>query len=122
MNSAITKHLICINCPLGCRLTVSLQDGQVASLDGNGCGRGARYAAQEAVQPMRVLTGLMKAEGCRRPFAVRSDRAIPKELLLQCAAELKRIHPKPPIAAGDVIIPHILGTSASIIATQNFDN
>ncbi|HIT66014.1 MAG TPA: DUF1667 domain-containing protein [Candidatus Merdisoma merdipullorum] len=117
----MTKELICIECPLGCRLLTVLENERMVSVEGNGCGRGKIYAAQEAVQPVRILTDIMKAEGCKKPFAVRTDKAVPKDLLLQCAAELKRIHPRPPISAGDVIIPHILGTDANVIATQDFD-
>ena len=33
------KNLICINCPLGCPLTVSMEDGEVKKVEGNRSGR-----------------------------------------------------------------------------------
>lgn len=37
------KNLICICCPLGCPLTVTLENGEVISVTGNTCPRGAAY-------------------------------------------------------------------------------
>ena len=31
------KNLICINCPLGCPLTVTMENGEVKSVSGNTC-------------------------------------------------------------------------------------
>ena len=41
------RELICINCPLGCPLTVSLQDSEVVKVAGNTCPRGEAYARKE---------------------------------------------------------------------------
>ena len=115
------QALICISCPIGCRLTVTVADGQVAQVEGNLCPRGESYAKQEAIAPMRVFTGNMKALGCAIPFSVRSDRPIPRDLLLPCAAFLKKLYPPLPVCAGDVILEHVLGTDSAIIATQALD-
>ena len=115
------REMICIGCPMGCRLTAEVAGQTVTAVEGNHCKRGRDYAAQEAVCPMRVLTGTMKAAGCTRPFAVRSSAPIPKAKLLECAAALRRSHPPLPIHAGDVVIEDILGTKVQIIAMQNLD-
>ena len=114
------KELVCICCPSGCRIRVEMEGNRILELEGNRCRKGYEYAAQEAVAPMRVLTGLMRAEGCEKPFAVRSDRTIPKELMLQCAAEMKHYRPRMPVRIGDVMIRDIFGTGANIIAAQDF--
>lgn len=111
--------MLCIGCPLGCRLTVSLESGEVAEVAGNACKRGYTYARQEAVQPRRMLMGNMRAVGCTRPFSVITDKPVPKEMLLLCAAELKRHTPQPPIRFGDVILQDILQTGCRVIATQD---
>ena len=41
------KNLICINCPLGCPLTVTLEGGEVKTVSGNTCPRGEAYARKE---------------------------------------------------------------------------
>ena len=115
------KELICINCPLGCRMTAEIQDNIVISVEGNTCNRGKEYAAQEAILPMRVLTGNMRAAGCIKPFSVKSDGAVPKSQLLACADQLRLIRPEAPIRRGQVIIENILGTGVNIIATQDFE-
>ena len=38
------KTLTCIECPIGCTIEVELQDGNVISVQGNGCPRGRLYA------------------------------------------------------------------------------
>lgn len=115
------RELICINCPMGCRMTVTLENGTVTDMTGNTCPRGKDYAIQEATRPLRVLTGIMKAEGCPYPFSVRSDGQIPKDMIRDCAVELKRHHPPLPVAAGDIVIADILGTGVNIIATSHLD-
>ena len=39
-----TKSFICINCPLGCPLTVTVENGEVKSVTGNTCKRGSYRA------------------------------------------------------------------------------
>ena len=51
------KNLICICCPLGCPLTVTLENGEVISVTGNTCPRGAGYGRGEVTHPTRVVTG-----------------------------------------------------------------
>lgn len=114
--------IICISCPVGCRLTVDIENNAVTTVKGNMCKRGRLYAEQEATAPLRTLTGNMRAKGCKAPFSVISDRPIPKNRLLDCAKELKQHNPSPPIAMGDVVIEDILETGCNIIATQEINN
>ncbi len=114
------RSLTCICCPKGCTVSVYAEDGRALSVEGNGCEKGYAYAVQEAVAPMRVLTGIMRAEGCERPFAVRTDRPVPKDRMRECAATLKRVRPKPPIRIGDVVIRDLAGTGAGVVAAQDF--
>ncbi len=113
------KSIVCIGCPLGCRLVAVVEGNTVRSVSGNACKRGVAYAKQEAVMPLRVLTGNMRARGCRLPFSVITDKPVPRHMLLACAAELKRHRPAPPIAMGDMVIRDILQTGCNIIATQD---
>ena len=36
--------LTCIRCPMGCAIHVEMENGQVVSVTGNTCPRGAEYA------------------------------------------------------------------------------
>ena len=66
--SVETKQLNCINCPLGCLLTVTLEDGKITSVTGNTCPRGEKYAHQELTDPQRMLTSTVRIEGGELPL------------------------------------------------------
>ena len=57
------KNLICINCPLGCPLTVTLENGEVKKVEGNTCPRGEAYAKKELTNPTRIVTSTVKVKG-----------------------------------------------------------
>ena len=116
------KEMICINCPVGCRLTVSVEGGKVGSVTGNLCPRGEEYARQEAVDPLRVLTSLMRIEGQERPFSVKSSAPIPKRLLFDCVNEIFAHKAALPIHVGDIIIKNVCNTGKDIISTQEVLN
>ncbi|MGX8709518.1 MAG: DUF1667 domain-containing protein [bacterium] len=116
------KEMVCINCPVGCRLIVSAEDGKVDSVTGNLCPRGEEYARQEAVDPLRVLTSLMRIEGQERPFSVKSSDPIPKRVLFDCVSEIFAHKAALPIHVGDIIIKNVCNTGKDIISTQEVLN
>ncbi len=113
------KQFICINCPMGCRLTVSLAEGQAVSVAGASCRRGEAYGRQEAVAPMRVLTCLMRPANREKPLSVKTSAPVPKELLFRCANQIYATHPQAPIPMGSVVIHDLCGTGADVLATQD---
>ena len=46
-----TRNLTCIGCPMGCPLTVKIENGTVLSVEGNTCKRGAIYGKKEVTDP-----------------------------------------------------------------------
>lgn len=114
------RDLVCVSCPIGCAITVELDDnGQVLSVTGNTCKRGDSYARQECTHPERMLTSTVKVEGGRLPVVpVKSAKPIPKELLFDCMTEINKITVKAPVNIGDVVLENILGTGVSIVATN----
>lgn len=112
------KELVCINCPMGCRLTVQVKGNEVISVAGNACPRGEAYARQEAVEPLRVLTCLMRINGRDRPFSVKTSAPIPKRLLFDCVHEIYAHKASLPIHVGDVIIPNVCDTGCNVVSTQ----
>ncbi len=115
------KSFICINCPMGCRLSVGVEGTEVASVAGNACRRGVDYARQEALNPVRTVTALMRASNRRRPFSVKTAAPIPKRLMRECVNAIYGLQPAAPIACGSVIIEDVCGTGVSVIATQSID-
>ena len=116
-----TKELICVSCPIGCAVTVTLDDNnEVVSVTGNTCKRGDSYARQEGTHPERILTSTVKVTGSRLPVVpVKSAKPVPKELLLDCMQEINRVTVQAPVHIGDVVLSNILNTGVDIVATNN---
>lgn len=114
------RELICVSCPIGCAITVELDDnGEVLSVTGNTCKRGDSYARQECTHPERMLTSTVKVEGGRLPVVpVKSRLPVPKEMLFDCMKEINKITVKAPVHIGDVVLSNILDTGVDIVATN----
>ena len=112
------KELTCIGCPMGCLLSVEMEDGTVTRVDGNSCLRGDSYAKQECTAPERMLASLMTTDGAM-PISVRTERPVPKASVFRCLAEMRATHPKLPVHIGDVLIENVANTGVSVIATRN---
>lgn len=120
--SVETKQLNCINCPLGCLLTVTITDGTITNVTGNTCPRGEKYAHQELTNPQRVLTSTVHILGGELPLLpVVSKTTLPKGKILACAAALRSVTVQAPIKTGDVIVSDILGLGVDIIASRDMD-
>ena len=48
------RDLTCIGCPLGCQITVTMENGEVTDVKGNTCPRGDKYAREEVTNPTPV--------------------------------------------------------------------
>lgn len=112
-------ELTCINCPVGCRLQVEIQNGEVVSVTGNQCKRGEKYARQECVAPQRMITAVIPVAGSKMPLSVKTSTTIPKERIFDCMRALSQVKLTAPIAAGTVILADICGTGVDVIATKN---
>ena len=113
------KVITCINCPVGCRMTVTLSDSwEFVSVSGNTCPRGAKYAEQECTRPLRVITAVIPVSGSDTPLSVKTSAPVPKELIQEIMRALGNVSVSLPVSAGDVILPDVLHTGADIIATR----
>ena len=57
------RELTCIGCPMGCPLTVELENGAVTAVYGNTCPRGDAYARKEVTAPTRIVTTTVRVTG-----------------------------------------------------------
>jgi CxxC motif-containing protein len=81
------SELVCIACPIACRLNVSQSADGTVSVSGNRCPRGELYGKEEVLAPKRIVTAVVPTSSEAFPCApVRTDAAVPrahvKELLL----------------------------------------
>ena len=111
--------LICINCPKGCEMEVAVSGAEVA-VTGNACPKGEAYAKAEVTNPTRMVTGLVKVAGTRRPLPVKTRVAIPKAKIGEVTNLLANTTVLPPKRIGDVIIENVCETGVDIVATANY--
>ena len=98
------QNLSCINCPLGCALTVVMEAGEIKSVTGNTCARGDKYARQEVTAPVRMVTTTLPVQnGAAKTVPVKTLQPIPKDLVLQCAQALKNVSVQAPVVLGDTV-------------------
>lgn len=108
---------ICINCPMGCPLTVEEINGEIV-VKGHTCLRGKKYGEQEYVNPMRVVTSVVLSEtGTAQP--VKTSGPIPKDKIFDVVKEISKVTASKTTKIGDVIIPNILGLGVDVIATRD---
>ena len=112
-------ELTCINCPVGCRLSVTMENGAVVSVTGNQCKRGATYARQECVDPQRMITAVIPVAGSKVPLSVKTRMPIPKKLIFACMEALTKVELSAPVAAGTVVLADVCGTGVDVIATKS---
>jgi CxxC motif-containing protein len=111
-------EMICINCPLGCALTVE-RDGDNFKVSGNTCPRGAKYAVNELTHPVRTLTttvAVANREGAYLP--VKTAKPISKSKLFEAMALVNSTKAVAPIKIGDIIIENMLGEADLVAASD----
>lgn len=111
------KEMVCIGCPMGCNLKITLtEDGKFQSVTGNTCKRGETYAENECTNPQRTLTTSLRCEDGDM-IAVKTDRTIPKDKVLEAMQILNGKIVKLPVRVGDVLVEDVFGSH--VVATQN---
>lgn len=110
------KNMICIICPKGCSLQAEIA-GDVVTTTGNACPRGAKYAENECLHPVRTVTATVRV--ANRPdtmVSVKTAQPVAKEKMQEVMAALRSIWVNAPLSIGDVILQDICGSD--IIATK----
>ena len=111
--------MICINCPRGCELDVEKAADGTVTVTGNACGRGEDYGRSELVNPTRMVTGLVRVAGMRKPLPVKTKTAIPKGKIDAALFALHQTTVQLPVKIGDIIIPNVAETGVDVVATAN---
>ena len=113
------RNLTCIGCPMGCALTVTMENGSVVKVEGNTCKRGDTYARREVTNPTRILTTTLPVSGGSAPtVAVKTAGEVPKAMLLECVQAIKALTLTAPVTAGQVVCSNLCGTGVDLIAVK----
>ena len=115
------QTITCINCPMGCRMTVTLEGGKVMAVSGNACKRGEKYAQQECIAPERMVTAVVPVAGRAMPVSVKTRSPIPKKEIVHCMQQLAQAHVVAPVHAGDVIVPNVCNSGVDVLATKTVE-
>ena len=115
------RKFICVSCPLGCGLTVTLDDsGEVLKVEGNTCPRGESYARSEVRDPRRVFASTVRVKGGKLPVCpVRSKTPAPKGKLFAIAREVAELEVNAPVKIGQVLIHNVCGSDVDIVASRD---
>ncbi len=113
------KTLTCIVCPIGCRISVDMQDGKYA-YSGNRCARGLEFAQAEMTAPMRCLTTTVRTAFPELPaLPVKTSGEIPKKMIPGLIQALARIVVYERIGIGEPVAADIPGCGCDVTATSD---
>lgn len=116
------RELICIGCPLGCPLSVTLENGEVTSVTGNTCPRGDAYARKEVTNPTRIVTSTVRVSGgVSSMVSCKTASDIPKNKIFAVTECLKTVCASAPVTIGDILLENVADTGVNIIATKNVE-
>lgn len=115
----MTREIICIVCPLGCRMDVTLEGSEIVDLQGNQCKKGPKYAQKEVTFPGRILTTTVNTDMPGIPLLpVRSNGEIPRDRLMACMEEISGHRVKERVEVGEAVVRDILGLGVDIVACR----
>lgn len=116
------RNLTCINCPMGCSLTVTLENGEVTSVTGNTCKRGEIYGKKEVTNPTRIVTSSVRVKNGDIPMvSCKTASDIPKGKIFEITRAITNLEVEAPISIGDVLLENVCDTGVNIIATKNIN-
>lgn len=109
------KTLTCIECPMGCSITVKTEGDKILSVSGNTCPRGKLYAENEVICPKRVVTSTVKSdEGVLVP--VKTDRPVRKDKMFEVMDKIKKTTCTTPVKTGTVLYANIVDDANLVVA------
>jgi len=116
-----TYRKICINCPAGCHLEITVDDDGAVDVRGNRCPRGKKYAEAEIADPRRTVTAVVRSEG-PEPVCVpvKTSAPLPRRLIPDLLQELAATRVALPVGVGDVVLKNVRESGIDVVATRAF--
>ncbi|MEA3424266.1 MAG: DUF1667 domain-containing protein [Bacillota bacterium] len=118
------KKVVCIVCPIGCRLNVYEDSSQEKgyNVEGNKCPRGKVYGIKEMTNPTRMLpTTVVIKNAFLSRLPVITNQPVPKPMIFECMKVINSIEVEAPVKIGDILVENILDTGVDIVATRSMD-
>ena len=123
------RELTCINCPMGCRITVTMDGENSISIEGNTCKRGEVYARTEVTAPVRIVTAPVRIVtttirvngGAYDRVSCKTREPVPKDKIFSVMDAINKAYCNAPVKIGDVLISDCAGTGIPVVATKSVD-
>ena len=112
-----TVEKICINCPRGCNLKITI-DGDDIKVTGNTCPLGEKYGISEIKNPVRIVTSIARTNK-NNYVSCKTDKPVSKDRMFSVIDEIKKITVNEPVSINDILIRNVCGLDANVIATKN---
>ena len=116
------RTLTCIGCPLGCPVSVTLDDtGEIVRIEGNTCKIGDDYARKEIKNPTRMVTSTVRVKNGVKGAVMVSCKTradVPKSKIFDVMRDIREITVTAPVHIGDVIKENVAGTGVDMVATK----
>jgi CxxC motif-containing protein len=114
----MSAELVCIACPIGCRLEVAQPPGGEVLVSGNRCPRGETYGKEELLAPKRVLTAVVPTDSYTFPCVpVRTDIALARSLFPELLGRLYGMKASLPLRQGRTLIEDFHGVKVLVTRT-----
>lgn len=112
--------LICISCPLGCHLKVSMLANDEVVVEGNRCSRGLEYGREEMLSPKRVVTATVALkDGVIGRVPVKTDKPLLKKHIPTLLSYLYGMQLQAPVEKGFELLCDIEGSGVNLVATRS---
>jgi len=124
----MNKEIICISCPIGCRLNVEWDESREIDSDNiqvknNKCKRGIIYGKEEILAPKRVVTASCAVKSIHiERIPVKSTGPVLKEQINPLLENLYQLSLDSPIQIGDIVIKDFKGSGIDIVATRSLSD
>lgn len=114
------KEMVCITCPLGCRLELEIEDGDIKAVYHNSCKRGIDYANQEYYDPRRMVTATAPIEHAPvKRIPVRTSEPIPVKHINALLNAIYSLDLEAPLQIETPVITNFADTGVDVITTRN---
>ena len=111
--------LICISCPQGCALEVTVEGKTTLKVEGESCKQGIDYAKREITDPRRMIASTVRVKNGFHPLVpVYTKMPIPKNMIKNVLEKLRKVELTAPVALGTVVLKNFLGTGVDVITSR----
>ncbi|MFO8109595.1 MAG: DUF1667 domain-containing protein [Thermoplasmata archaeon] len=118
----MSQEVVCIMCPLGCRIKVQSDDGGIQNIKGFACENGKEYAEQEILCSTRTVMSVVR---CRRgdfpTVSIKTSEPVDKDKIEDIMEAISKIEVDAPVRVGDKLLENVCKTGADIVATRNVE-